>query len=183
MEELAPVAAWIMRGVSYLAVMVSSLGAMALIGAAAPGFLRREREAARRGMRRCFLWGAVFVANAVLVAALLALVDGIVGTVLALAVMVAVLVISLAGLAAVTGILGERVLATADRYESSALTKIVVGTLVLFVTAVIPVFGWLVFAGALLTGIGAFLETAVEDGAPTRSRVASPSAIAHPGVR
>jgi len=31
------------------------------------------------------------------------------------------------------------------------------------VTAVIPVLGWLVFSGALLTGIGAFLESAVAD--------------------
>ena len=175
MSDFAPIAAWIMRGLSYVVVMVSSLGGMVLIAAAAPGFVRREREAARGGMRRCFLWGLVFVANAVLVAALLALVDGIIGRVLALAVMVSLLVVSLAGLAAVVGVVGKRVLASADRHAPSALAEIAVGTLVVFVTAIIPVFGWLVFAVALLTGIGAFLESAVEDFRPTRAAAPLPA--------
>lgn len=159
---------WLGRALSYLAVMVSSMGAMTLISAAAPGFLRRERTAARRGLRRCFLWGAVFVVNCVLIAALLALLDGVVGTVLALVVMVGLLVVSLAGLAAVSCEVGRRVLALGEKNDGSVLTQLLTGTAVIFITAVIPVFGWLVFTGGLLVGIGAFLDTAVEDYRPTR---------------
>ncbi len=162
---------WLARALYYFIIMVSSLGAMTLIAAAAPGFIRRERKAARSGMRRCFIWGCVFVINCVLVAALLALVDGVIGRLFALAVMVALLVISFAGLAAIAVEVGRRVLHLADRAEASLLTRLFSGTLVLFVTAVIPVFGWLVFTGAVMTGIGAFLETAVEDYRPTRRRV------------
>lgn len=160
---------WVMRALSYGVVAVSSLAAMTLIAAAAPGFLRRERRAARSGMRRCFLWGAVFVVNCILVAALLAM-DGMIGKVIALIVMVALLVISLAGLAAIACEVGSRVLLLAERESPSVLARITTGSAVVFTTAVIPVFGWLVLAGALLTGIGAFLETAVEDYRPTRQR-------------
>ncbi len=159
-----------MRVLTYLGVMASSLAAMTLITAAAPGFVRRERDAARRGMRHCFLWGSVFVINVVLVAALLALVDGAIGRVLALALMVGLLVVTLAGQAAIAVEVGRRVLALSDRDESSVLLRLTTGTVVLFLTAVIPVFGWLVFTSALLVGIGAFLDTAVEDYRPTRRK-------------
>lgn len=169
MESWADVGAWVMRALSYGVVATSSLAAMILIAAAAPGFVRRERRAARSGMRRCFLWGAVFVVNCVLVAALLAM-DGMIGQLIALVVMVGLLVTGLAGLAAISCEVGTRVLLLADKPEPSILNRIVVGTLVVFTTAVIPVLGWLVFAGALLTGIGAFLETAVEDYRPRGHR-------------
>jgi len=141
---------------------------MILITAAAPGFIQRERKAARCGLRRCFTWGGVFVINAILVSALLALVDGIIGNVLALAILVSLLVISLTGLAAVATEVGGRVLSLADRYDANTLLKLAVGTTILFTTAVIPVFGWLVFASALLMGIGSFLESAVDDYRPTK---------------
>ncbi len=163
---------WIVRALSYGVVVVSSLAAMVLIAAAAPGFLRRERRVARAGMRRCFLWGAVFVINCVLVAALLAM-DGLIGQVCALVVMVGLLVISLGGLAAITTEVGGRVLRLANRDEPSILARISTGTIVVFTTAVIPVLGWLVLAGALLTGVGAFLETAVEDYRPTKRPVST----------
>ena len=169
MEAWNDVGHWVMRALSYLGVMVSAFGAMVLITASAPGFVRRESDAARAGMRRCFLWGLVFVLNCVLVAALLASFAGIAGSVVALAVMVALLVVTLAGLAAVASEVGRRVLGLAERWEGPMLTRLLVGTLVLFVTAVVPVFGWLVFAGALLVGIGAFLDTAVDDTRGTRA--------------
>jgi len=156
------------QAVSTGVVFVSSLSAMTLITAAAPGFVQRERKAARGGLRRCFTWGGVFVVNTILLSALLALVDGIVGNVLALAILVLLLVISLSGLAAIATEVGGRVLSLADRYDSNTLVRLGVGTVILFSTAVIPVFGWLVFATALLMGIGAFLETAIEDYRPTR---------------
>jgi hypothetical protein len=167
------VADFAVRILSYLGVMVSSLAAMTLLTAAAPGFVRREREAARRGMRQCFLWGSVFVTNVVLVAALLALADGVIGRVLALALMVGLLVVGLAGQAAITIEVGRRVLTLGERDEASVLLRLTTGTVILFFTAVIPVFGWLVFTSALLVGIGAFLETAVEDYRPTSRRVGS----------
>lgn len=182
MNGFEPVGDWLAHALSYLAVVVSSLAAMILIAAAAPGFLRRERTAARSGMRRCFLWGVVFTINCVLVAALLALFDGMIGRLAALALMVALLVISLAGLAAIACEVGQRVLSLSERHDSALLTRIVVGTLVLFATAVIPVFGWLVFTGAILTGVGAFLETAMEDYRPTRRRVPAASAAKAPSA-
>ena len=160
---------WFARAASTAVVFISSLSAMTLITAAAPGFIQRERKAARRGLRRCFTWGGVFLVNAILVSALLALVDGIVGNVLALAILVGLLVVSLTGLAAIATEVGGRVLSLADRYDANTLFKLSVGTTILFTTAVIPVFGWLVFASALLMGIGAFLESAVEDYRPTRT--------------
>lgn len=159
---------WVVRALSYGVVGLSSLAAMVLIAAAAPGFLRRERRAARAGMRRCFVWGSVFVTACVLWAALLALLDGAVGRVIALAMLVGLLVVSLAGLAAIATEVGQRVLALAERHQTTVLSRLCLGTAVLFTTAIIPVFGWLVFAGALLTGIGAFLDTAVQDYRPTR---------------
>ena len=162
---------WVAQAASTGVVFISSLSAMILITAAAPGYIKRERRAARRGLRRCFTWGAVFVINIVLVSALLALVDGIVGNVLALALLVLLLVISLSGLAAIATEVGSRVLSLAERYDANTLLRLCVGTTVLFTTAVIPVFGWLVFASALLMGIGAFLDTAVEDYRPTKSPV------------
>lgn len=164
---------WLLRAASYLTVFVSSLAAMTLITAAAPGFVQREVSAARRGMRRCFLWGAVFTVNCVLVAALLAQLEALVGRLVALAIMVPLLIVTLAGLAAIAGEVGRRVLALGERADPSPLSRLVTGTVVLFVTAVIPIFGWLVLTGALLVGIGAFLETAVSDYRPTRRRMPS----------
>jgi len=169
----------LLRALTYLFIMISSLGAMTLIAAAAPGFLLRQRQAARRGMRRCFLWGMVFTINCILVAALLRLMEGVVGHVFALAIMVTLLIVSLSGLAAVSCEVGRRVMALGHRYEWSDLGCIFVGTLVLFVTAVIPVLGWLLFAGALLTGIGAFLDSAVEDWRPGKTTRHTDSAEAH----
>lgn len=168
--------AWFFRAASYGVVFLSSLAAMTLIMAAAPGLVDRERRTARSGMRRCFTWGLVFFLNAVLVAALLALVDGLIGNVLALGILVALLVVSLAGLAAIASEVGHRVLLLAERSRSSELVRLGVGTVVLFAVAVIPIFGWLVFTSAILTGIGAFLEVAVEDYRPTRLPEASPHA-------
>ncbi len=174
MGDLGPHIAPLARWMSYSGVFLSSLSAMLLLTAAAPGFIRRERTAARAGMRRCFLWGVVFTINCVLLAALLALVDGAVGNVLALGILVGLLVISLAGLAAIATEVGQRVLTLAERYDASVFLRLLCGTTILFATAVIPVMGWVVFTGALLTGIGAFLETAVEDYRPTRRPVAAP---------
>jgi hypothetical protein len=161
-----------LRVMTYLFIMISSLGAMVLISAAAPGFVRRERQAARQGMRRCFVWGVVFAINCVLVAALFRLMDEVIGPIIALAIMVTLLVVALSGLAAMSCEVGQRVMALGHRHERNDLSALLIGTLVLFVTAVIPVLGWLLFAGALLTGIGAFLETAVEDWKPTKKPVA-----------
>jgi len=174
MEGWDAIALWLGRALSYLVIVLSSLSAMILIAAAAPGFLRRQRTAARSGMRRCFLWGLVFLINAILVAALLSLLGGTIGKLLALAILVGVLVISLSGLSAITCEVGQRVLILAARRQSSVLFRIVAGSLVLFVTAIIPVFGWLVFTGALLTGIGAFLEAALEDYAGTGRKAPMP---------
>ncbi|MFT5429981.1 MAG: hypothetical protein ACI9OJ_000654 [Myxococcota bacterium] len=174
MDSVAPMVEFLARTLSYFGVFLSSLAAMLLLTAAAPGFIRRERKAARAGMRRCFLWGAVFAINCVLLAALLALVDGAVGNVLALGILVGMLVISLAGLAAIATEVGQRVLGLAERYNASVFLRLVTGTTILFATAVIPVMGWVVFTGALLTGIGAFLETAVEDYRPTKRPLATP---------
>ena len=168
--------AWFFRAVSYAVVVVSSLAAMTLITAAAPGLVDRERRTARSGMRRCFTWGLVFFLNAVLVAAVLALIDGLIGNVLALGILVVLLVVSLAGLAAIATEVGHRVLLLAERERASALVRLLVGTGILFAVAVIPVFGWLVFTGAILTGIGAFLEVAVEDYRPTRRPASLPAA-------
>ncbi len=164
-------ATWLLRGCTYGGIMLATFAAMTLITAAAPGFVKRERDAARAGMRRCFLWGAVFLTNVALLCALLLLVDGLVGRVLALAVLVVALVVGLAGLSAIAAEVGRRVLMLAESYEPNALARLAVGTLVLFFTGVVPVLGWLVFAGALLTGVGAFLETAAEDYRPTRRPV------------
>jgi len=153
----------LMRAMTYLVIALSSFAAMTLITAAAPGFIRRERNVARQGMRRCFLWGLVFVINSVLVAALARLDNGILGNSVALVVMVTLLVIALSGLAAIATEVGFRVLAEADKHGPSTLACLTCGTIVLFVVAVIPVLGWLLFASALMTGIGAFLETAVQD--------------------
>jgi hypothetical protein len=168
--------AWLLRVVSYGVVFLSSLAAMTLIMAAAPGLVDRERRSARSGMRRCFTWGLVFFLNAVLVAALLAIIDGLIGNVLALGVLVGLLVVSLAGLAAIASEVGHRVLLLAERSHSSELMRLFVGTIVLFAVAVIPIFGWLVFTGAILTGIGAFLEVAVDDYRPTRLPAPAPEA-------
>ncbi len=106
--------------------------------------------------------------NCVLLAAVLARIDGAVGNVLALTILVGLLVVSLAGLGAIATEVGHRVLLLADREAASDLARLAVGTTVLFTVAVIPVFGWLVLTGAVLTGIGAFLDVAVEDTRPTR---------------
>ena len=169
----------LMRALTYLFIMVSSLGAMTLIAAAAPGFLLRQRQAAKRGMRRCFLWGLIFTINCVLIAALLRLMDGVIAHVIALAILVALLVVALSGLAAVSCEVGRRVMALGHRYEWSDLGCIIVGTIVLFVTAVIPVLGWLLFAGALLTGIGAFLDSATQDWRPSKKQAHDCATQAH----
>lgn len=174
---------WFSQATSTFVVFVSSLSAMTLITAAAPGFVQRERKAARSGSRRCFTWGGVFVVNTILLSALLALVDGIVGNVIALALLVLLLVISLSGLAAVATEVGGRVLSLADRYNASTLLRLSVGTTVLFTTAVIPVFGWLVFASGLLMGIGSFLEAAIEDYRPRGARIERADAVVSGAVR
>ncbi len=167
---------WLIRALTYLVVVFSSLAAMTLIAAAAPSLVDRERRAARSGMRRCFTWGVVFTINCVLLAALLALVDGALGNVAALAILVGLLVVSLAGLGAVATEVGHRVLLLAERPKPNRLASLAVGTLVLFSVAVIPVFGWLVFTGGLLTGIGAFLEVAAQDYRPLKRGQEAPGA-------
>jgi len=169
-------AEWLIRVATYLVVVSSSMAAMTLIAAAAPSLVDRERRAARSGMRRCFTWGVVFTINCVLLAALLALVDGALGNVAALAILVGLLVVSLAGLGAVATEVGYRVLLLAERPKPNRLASLAVGTLILFSVAVIPVFGWLVFTGGLLTGIGAFLEVAAQDYRPLRRGSEAPGA-------
>ena len=154
---------WLVRALSFLGVYVSSLACMVLISAAAPGFLSRVVSEARSGMRRCFLWGIVFTVNLILLAAFCAQLDNVVGPVCAIAAVVVLLIVSMGGLAAIGCEIGRRVLMLHDRPSASVFSQIVVGVTILFVTAVIPVLGWLVFSGALLTGIGAFLESAVAD--------------------
>lgn len=182
MSSLEIVAEWFLRVASYGTVFLSSLAAMTLIAAAAPGLMGRERRTARAGMRRCFLWGVVFTLNCVLLAAALARVDGALGNVLALTILVGLLVVSLAGLGAIATEVGQRVLGLADREAASDLARLATGTTVLFAVAVIPVFGWLVLTGAVLTGIGAFLEVAVDDTRPSR-RAATSAAVATQQVR
>ncbi len=183
MSAVETVAEWFLRAASFGTVFLSSLAAMVLIAAAAPGLVGRERRAARSGMRRCFVWGVVFALNAVLVAAFLAKVDGAVGNVLALGVLVGLLVVSLAGLGAIATEVGHRVLLLADREDASDLTRLAAGTTTLFLVAVIPVFGWLVLTGAVLTGIGAFLDVAVEDtGAARRAEAPSGARAAQPKI-
>jgi hypothetical protein len=163
MDGYEQIGMWFVRALSFLGVYVSSLACMILISAAAPGFLSRVVSEARSGMRRCFLWGTVFTINLVLLAAFCAQLDNIVGPVCAIAAVVILLIVSMGGLAAIGCEIGRRVLMMHDRPTASVLSQIVVGVSILFVTAVIPVLGWLVFAGAMLTGIGAFLESAVAD--------------------
>ena len=163
MSGYEQIGVWLVRALSFLGVYVSSLSCMILISAAAPGFLSRVVSEARIGMRRCFLWGMIFVLNLILIASFCASLDNVVGPVCAIAAVVILLVVSMSGLAAIGCEIGRRVLMLHDRPTASVFSQIVVGITILFVTAVIPVLGWLVFSSALLTGIGAFLESAVAD--------------------
>jgi len=154
---------WLVRALSFLGVYVSSLAFMTLISAAAPFFLTRIIAEARSSMKRCFVWGVVFVLNLVLVAAVCAQAGGVVGPVCSIAAIVILLLVALQGMAAIGCEIGRRVLMMHDKPSASLLTQLYVGTTILFLTAVIPILGWLILVSALFTGIGAFLESAVSD--------------------
>ena len=131
--------------------------------AAAPIFLTRIVAEARRSMKRCFIWGVVFVLNIIFFAALAAKAGGVLGPVVSIALIVILLLVSLHGIAAIGTEIGRRVLMLHNRPSASILTQLFVGATILFLTALIPILGWLILAGALFTGVGAFLESAVGD--------------------
>jgi hypothetical protein len=160
---IQPFSHWAPHAITFVVIFISSLAAMTLIFAAAPGLILRVRQTARSGMRRCFIWGLVFVINAILLAALLAYIGGPAGEIIALTVLVVLLVVTLSGLASVATEIGKRVMALANKHDSNRLVQLHVGTVILFATAMVPILGWLVFASALLTGIGGFLEAVVSE--------------------
>ena len=163
MSGFEEVGLWLVRALRFLGVYVSSLAFMTLVSAAAPIFLTRIIAEARTSMKRCFLWGVVFVLNIIFMAGLAAQADGILGPVVSIAAIVILLLITLHGMAAIGTEIGRRVLMLHNKPTSSTLAQLYVGTTILFLTALIPILGWLILAGALFTGIGAFLESAVGD--------------------
>ncbi len=61
------------------------------------------------------------------------------------------------GLAAASGVAGERVLALLTERPGTPLGTLVIGIVCLGLSALLPIIGWLVLAVLLMTGLGAAL--------------------------
>jgi hypothetical protein len=75
----------------------------------------------------------------------------------ALSVLIVLPLMTVIGLAAASGVAGERVLALLTERPGTLLGTLVIGIVCLGLSALLPIIGWLVLAVLLMTGFGAAL--------------------------
>ena len=135
---------------------IAGLPAMlVLLTALAPGYVERARAVMRDRPWRSFLLGLVntlfFGALSLLTSAdwaPVALVGGF-------SLIVVLPLFMVLGLLVAAGIVGERIWLQIASRPGSLLGSLVLGILVLGLTLLVPIFGWLLFLGLILSGLGA----------------------------
>jgi hypothetical protein len=144
------------EGICILGMVIVGLPPMLiLLTAMAPGYVERARAVMRRRPGRSFLLGLV---NFVFFAAL-SLLTGMnfapVAFLGAFALVIVLPLFLLIGLLAAAGLAGERIWAQIASRPGTLLGSLVLGTFALGLTVLVPIFGWLLFLGLTLTGLGA----------------------------
>ena len=142
--------------ICWLGAAIVGLPAMlVLLTALVPGYVERARAVMRERPWRSFMLGLV---NALFFAAL-SLLSGVdfapVAFLGGFSLVVVLPLFLLAGLLVATGIAGERIWAQIASRPGTLLGSLVLGTLALGLTVLVPIFGWLLFLGLTLTGLGA----------------------------
>lgn len=128
-----------------------------LLTALAPDYVERARGVMRRWPGRSFLLGLVnfafFFAVALLANAEFAPVQ-LIG---ALSVLIALPILLTAGLLAAAGVAGERIWRQLASKPASLLGSLAIGVLMMNLTLLAPIVGWMLFLGLVFTGLGAFI--------------------------
>ncbi len=133
-----------------------------LLTALAPGYVERTRAMMRKRPKRCFLLGLVnFLFFGGL--SLLTEVDfELVELVGAISLVIVLPLFLLAGLLPAAGVVGEQLWLQIASRSGSLLGSLIVGVLILGLAMLVPIFGWLLFLGLTLTGLGAAITTLVQ---------------------
>ncbi len=144
------------QGLCLLSMIIVGLPPMLiLLTALAPGYVGRARAVMRGRPCRSFLLGLI---NFVFFAALSLLADvpfaplAFVGI---FALLIVLPLFLLVGLLVAAGIVGERVWLQIASRPGSLLGSLVLGILALGLTVLVPIFGWLLFLGLVMAGMGA----------------------------
>ncbi len=132
-----------------------------LLTSLAPGYVERARAVMRARPGRSFLLGLVNFMFFGAVSLLLGVSFRPVALLGALALFLVLPLFLLMGLLTATGIVGERVWLQITSRSSSLLGSLLIGTLALGLTVLVPIFGWLLLMGSILTGLGAAIVALV----------------------
>ncbi|MDY7077153.1 MAG: hypothetical protein SXV54_09540 [Chloroflexota bacterium] len=129
-----------------------------LLTALVPGYVERARAVVQAQPRRSFALGLVnglfFGALSLLTGAEWAPVTLIGG----LSLVIVLPLFLVLGLLVAAGIAGERIWLQVTSRPGSLLGATVLGTLVLGLTLLVPILGWVLFLGLTLTGLGASIQ-------------------------
>jgi len=153
-EDLVPIC--------FVGAAIVGLPAMlALLTALVPGYVERARAVMRERPGRSFLLGLVnflFFGALSLLAGVKFAPAAVLGS-LSLAVVLPLFL--LAGLLVAAGIVGERVWLQIASRPGTLLGSLILGILGLGLTLLVPIFGWLLFLGLVLAGLGAAIPALV----------------------
>lgn len=126
-----------------------------LLTALVPNYVRRARGVMHKWPGRSFLLGLINFAFFFAVALLANVEFAPVQLVGALSVLVVLPILLTAGLLTATGVVGERVWQQVTSRSASLLGSLAIGILVMGLTLLVPIIGWMLFLGLVFTGLGA----------------------------
>jgi hypothetical protein len=126
-----------------------------LLTALAPNHVARARGVMHKWPGRSFLLGLINFVFFFAVALLANIEFAPVQLIGALSVLIALPILLTAGLLTATGVIGERVWQQVTPKPASLMGSLAIGILVMGLTLLAPIVGWMLFLALVLTGLGA----------------------------
>jgi hypothetical protein len=157
-------------GILLIGLAIAGLPAMLVVlTALLPGYVQRARSVMQARPGRSFLIG---LANFVFFGVLVLLAEAPFPPVAflgAFSLLIIVPTLLVVGLLIATGIVGERLWLQIAERSGSLLGSLIIGMATLGVALLVPILGWLLFLGLVLTGLGAAIIALIQRKRPEAS--------------
>ncbi len=141
---------------------------LVLLGVLLPGYAERARSTVRSHPGRSFLLGLVNLVFFLAMAALFQVPFVPLQVLAGLFLFLLLPILIVLGLLAASGLIGEHVWSHFTSKPGRLLAFLLIGNAVILLSLLVPIVGWLLFLGVLLTGIGAAIAALL-----TRDKVAA----------
>lgn len=137
------------------ATMAGAPAVLVLLTALVPGYIRRAREVMLRWPVRSFLLGLVNFAFFSALVVLNAIEFVPVQLIGAISILMCLPILSIVGLLAAAGIVGEKLWLQVAARPGTLLGSLIIGVLLLGLVLIVPIVGWGIVLVLVLTGLGA----------------------------